>query len=145
MSVSIQGKAFSWPTAISTSSHSIVTSGSPVGDEHAAPALVLFRLHFFEHDAGEASRLMGEGLGGEEVHDRDAFAHRVFLFPWRGLHLREAGAHDDLDFGAAEAPRRPAAIHRRVAAAEHHDAPADRRDMAERHAGEPIDADMDVA
>ena len=44
-------------------------------------------------------------------------------------------------------PRRrdgAAAIHRRVAAAEHDDAAADLVDMAERDAGQPVDADMDV-
>ena len=37
MSRSIQGKAFSWPTAISTSSQSKNTSGSPVGTRLRRP------------------------------------------------------------------------------------------------------------
>ena len=74
---------------------------------------------------------MGEGLRRQEVQDLDALAQRVFLFPWRGLHLGEAGAHDHLDLGAAETKRRPAAIHRGVAAAQHDHASADRGDMAE--------------
>src|SRR5204862_4633741 len=45
---------------------------------------------------------------------------------------------------AAEAARGAAAIHRRVAAAEHDDAAADLVDMAERDGGQPVDSDMDV-
>ena len=97
----------------------------------AAPALVFFRLHLLEHDAGQAAGLMRERLGREEVHDRDALSRRVFLLPGRSLHLGEAGAHDDLDIGAAEAPRCPAAVHCGVAAAQHDHAPANLRDMAE--------------
>ena len=70
---------------------------------------------------------------------------RVFLFPGGRLHLLEAGTHDHLDVLAAEAARGAAAIHRGVAAAEHDHALADLVDVAERHAGEPVDADMDVA
>src|SRR5262249_10275618 len=68
----------------------------------------------------------------------------VLLFPGGRLHLLEAGAHDDFHVLAAEPARGAAAIHRGVAAAEHDDALADRGDVAERDAGEPIDADMDV-
>src|SRR5690606_38971119 len=64
--------------------------------------------------------------------------------PGRGLHLVEAGTHHHLDVFATEATRRTAAIHRGVTAAEHDDALADRMDVVERHAGEPVDADMDV-
>src|SRR5207302_2738584 len=53
-------------------------------------------------------------------------------------------AHDDGDLLAAKAARGAAAIHRRVAAAEHDDAAADLVDMAEGDAGQPVDADMDV-
>ena len=88
---------------------------------------------------------MGKRLGREEVQDRDALAHRVFLLPGRSLHLGEARADDHRDLGAAETKRGPAAVHRGVAAAEHDHAPADRRYVAERHAGEPVDADMNVA
>ena len=45
---------------------------------------------------------------------------------------------------AAEAFRRAAAIHRRVAAAEHDHALADLLDVAEGNARQPIDADVDV-
>ena len=45
---------------------------------------------------------------------------------------------------AAEAARGAAAVHGGVAAAEHDDAPADLVDMAERDAGQPVDADMDA-
>ncbi len=68
----------------------------------------------------------------------------VFLLPGRRLHLLEAGADDHFDVLAAEAARGTAAVHRGVAAAEHDDAPADLLDMAERHAGKPVDADVDI-
>ena len=70
--------------------------------------------------------------------------HGVLLFPGGRLHLLEAGAHDDLDVLAAEPARGAAAIHRGIAAAEHDDALADLVDVAERDAGQPVDADMDV-
>ena len=69
---------------------------------------------------------------------------RVFLLPRRGLHLVEGRADDDLDVVAAEAFGAAAAVHRGIAAAEHDHAFADRRDVAERHRGEPVDADVDV-
>ena len=50
----------------------------------------------------------------------------------------------DLHVLAAEPARGAAAIHRGVAAAEHDDALADLVDVAERDAGQPVDADMDV-
>ncbi len=70
--------------------------------------------------------------------------HGVLLFPGGRLHLLEAGAHDDFDVLAAEPARGAAAIHRGIAAAEHDDALADLVDVAERDAGQPVDADMDV-
>ena len=87
---------------------------------------------------------MRKGFGHEIIKDRDAFVHRVFLFPGRGLHLGKPGPYDDLDVPAAESERGPAAVHRRVAAAEHDDAVSDRSRMAERHARKPVDADMNV-
>src|SRR5690606_29933706 len=76
--------------------------------------------------------------------NRDAFVHRVFLLPGARLHLVEAGAHDDANVLAAEAAGRPAAIHRGVAAAEHHDPTTDLGDVFEGHRGQPVDADVDV-
>ena len=144
ISRSIQGNAFSWPTATSTSSHSMCTSGSPDGTRIAAALGVVFGLHLLEQHAGQLAVVVREFLRHEEIEDRDAFMHRVFLFPGRRLHLLEAGAHDDLHIVAAEAARGAAAIHRGVAAAEHDHALADLVGVAERDAGEPIDADMDV-
>ena len=60
------------------------------------------------------------------------------------LHLLEAGSDDHLHVLAAEAARGAAAVHRGIAAAEHDDALADLGDVAERHRGEPVDADVDV-
>jgi hypothetical protein len=54
-------------------------------------------------------------------------------------------AHDHLHVLGAQAARRAAAVHRGVAAAEHDDALlADAGDVAEGHAGQPVDADVDV-
>ena len=115
------------------------------GRHQIAAALgVALRLHLLEHDAGELAVLVGEFLRHQEIEDRDVLVHRVLLFPGRRLHLLEAGAHDDLHVLAAEPARGAAAIHRGVAAAEHDDALADLGDMAERDAGQPVDADMDV-
>src|SRR4029077_10505157 len=79
-----------------------------------------------------------------EIEDWDALVHGILLLPGRGFHLLEAGADHDRDLLAAEAARGTAAIHGRVAAAEHDDALADPGDVAERHAGKPVDSDMDV-
>jgi hypothetical protein len=50
----------------------------------------------------------------------------------------------DLHILAAEAARGAAAVHGGVAAAEHDDALADLADVAEGHARQPVDADMDA-
>src|SRR5205085_8723955 len=101
-------------------------------------------LDLLERDAGQLAAIMSELDRHEEIEDWDALMHRILFLPGRGLHFLEAAAHDDRDFLAAEAPRGAAAIHRRVAAAEHDDAAADLVDMAERDGGQPVDADMDV-
>src|SRR5205085_3308686 len=90
----------------------------------AAAALVEFGLDLLEQDAGQLAVRMGEFDRHQEIEDRDALVHRVLFFPGRGLHFLEAAAHDYRDFLAAEAARGAAAIHRRVAAAEHDDAAA---------------------
>jgi hypothetical protein len=89
MSRSIQGKAFSWPTATSTSSHSKCCVGF-AGRHQAAPALVVVFARTFSKVTPVSGRRRGEGLGHQVVEDRDAFVHRVFLLPGRGLHLLEA-------------------------------------------------------
>ena len=110
-----------------------------------APALgVVLGLHLLEGDAGELAVVVGEGDRHHEIEDRNILVDGVFLLPGRRLHLLEAGTHDHLDVLAAEAARGAAAIHRGIAAAEHDHALADLLDMAERHAGEPVDADMDI-
>ena len=65
-------------------------------------------------------------------------------FPGRRLHLVEAGANHDAHVVAPQAACAATAIHRRIAAAEHHDAPADPVDVPERHRRKPVDADVDV-
>src|SRR5262249_845546 len=62
----------------------------------------------------------------------------------RRLHFLEARAHDDLDIFAAEAARGAAAVHGRIATAEHDDALADLVDVTEGDRREPVDADMDI-
>lgn len=103
------------------------------GNEIAAAFGVVLRLHLLEGDAGELAVVVNEGNGNEEVEDRDILVDRVFLLPGRGLHLVEAGAHDNLDVFAAKPARGAAAIHCGVAAAEHDHALADLVGMAERH------------
>ena len=121
-----------------------VLVGLAGGNELAAPLGVVLGLDLLEHHAGEPAVLVGEFLRHQEIEDRDALVHGILLLPRRGLHLLEAGADHDGDLLAAEAARGTAAIHGGVAAAEHDDAPADLGDVAERNAGEPVDADMDV-
>src|SRR5438105_3827536 len=70
--------------------------------------------------------------------------HGVFLFPGRRLHFLETRAHDDLHVLAAHPPRRAAAVHGSVAAAQHDHPLADLVDMTERDIRQPIDADVDV-
>ncbi len=115
------------------------------GRDQAAPSLfVEYRAHLLEGDAGKAAAVVGKCLGDEIVEDRDAFVHRVFLFPGTGLHLLETRADDDLDVFAAEPSRRTTAVHRRIATAENDDTLADRGGMPESDAGQPVDAEMDV-
>jgi hypothetical protein len=143
MSRSIQGKALSWPTATSTVVALEMRVGLAGRDQCAAPVLVIDRAHLLEGDAGQAAAVVGEGFGYEVVEDRDAFVHGVLLFPGAGLHLLEAGTDDDLDVLAAETARRAAAVHGRVAAAEDDHPLADRGDVAEGDARQPVDAEMD--
>ena len=68
----------------------------------------------------------------------------VFLLPRARLHLVEARAHDHLHVFPAQAARGAAAVHRGIAAPEHDDPAADLRGVAERHRGQPVDAQVDV-
>ena len=144
MSRSIQGKAFSWPTATSTSSQAIMLVRLAGRHQVAAALGVVLGLHLLEQHAGELAVVVGEFLRHQEIEDRDVLVHGVLLFPGRRLHLLEAGAHHHLDVLAAEPARGAAAVHGGVAAAEHDDALADLGDVAERDGREPVDADMDV-
>ncbi len=87
---------------------------------------------------------MREFFRHEEIEDRDVLVHGVLLFPWGRFHFLESRADDHLDVLAAEPARGAAAVHGRVAAAEHDDALADLVDVAEGDRGEPVDADVDV-
>ena len=114
------------------------------GHQLAAALVVVLRLHLLEGDAGELAVLVREFLRHQVIVDRDALVHGVFLFPRRRLHFLEARAHHHLHVLAAEPARGAAAVHGGVAAAEHDHALADFRGVAERHRGQPVDADMDV-
>src|SRR5436309_122117 len=114
------------------------------GNEAASPFLVAHRLHFLEAHSGEPAVVVLEALGDEIVEDGNAFVPGVLLLPGRGLHLLEARAHDDLHVLAAEAFRRPAAVHRGIAAAQNDHAPADLVGVAEGDRRQPVDADVDV-
>src|SRR6266446_1793792 len=109
-----------------------------------AAAALVDCLDLLEHHAGELSGLDDEFLRHQVIQDRNPLVLRVLLLPRARFHLLEAGAHDHLDVLAADTLRGPAAVHRGIAAAEHDDALADRGGMAERHRGEPVDADVDV-
>src|SRR5439155_15889676 len=106
--------------------------------------LVLLRRDFLEREAGQLTVVVRERLGNKIVVDRDALVHRILFFPRRCFHLVEARTDDDVDLLAAQTPRAAAAIHRGISPAHHDDALADRRDVAERHRRQPIDADMNV-
>src|SRR6267154_1320176 len=112
--------------------------------EIAASLVVAHGLDLLEGHARQFSVLVLEGLGHEVIQDGNAFVLRVFLLPGRGLHFLEARAHDHLHVFAAQALGRPAAVHRRVAAAQHDHAPADPVGVAEGNGRKPVDADMDV-
>ncbi len=101
-------------------------------------------LDLFEGHAGELAVVVDEFLRHEEIVDRDVLVHGVLLLPGGRLHLLEAGAHDHPHVLAAEPARGPAAVHGGIAAAQHDHALADLADVAERHAGEPVDADVNV-
>src|SRR4029078_8983841 len=115
------------------------------GRNELAPAFgVVLGLHLLEDDAGELAVFVREFLRHEEIMDRDALVHGVFLFPRRRLHFFEAGAHHHVDVLAAEPAGGPTAIHGCVATAKHHDPFTDLVDVAERDGREPVDADMDI-
>jgi hypothetical protein len=113
--------------------------------DQTAPALVVVdRLDDLEAHAGELAARMQEGLGHVVVEDGDALVNGVFLLPGAGLHFLEARAHHDLHVLGAESSCGPAAVHRGIAAAEHDDALLDTGDVAEGHAGKPVDTQVDV-
>src|SRR5580658_4785756 len=115
------------------------------GRHQIAPALgVTLGPDLLEAHPPQTPAVVEKLLGHHIVEDRDAFMHGILLLPGRGLHLLEAAADDDRHFVTAEPARRAAAIHRRIAAAEHDDPAADLGYVAERDAGEPVDTDMDM-
>ncbi len=82
---------------------------------------------------------------GHVVHeDVDLLFLGVLQLPGRRLEELAPAARHDLHVLAAQAARRPAAVHGRVADADDQDALADLVDVAERHPGQPVDADVDA-
>ena len=82
--------------------------------------------------------------GGDVVdQDVDLLLLGVLQLPGRGLEVGAGAAGHHLDVLAAEAPRRAAAVHRGVADADDQHALADRADVLEGDALQPVDADVD--
>src|SRR5581483_335760 len=138
---STQGKAFSCPTAISTSSHSKVTSGSPVGTSLRLPRASVSARVFSNSMPVSFPLSCRKAFGLSQFKiltpscSASSFSHGL-------LHFLVAGAHDHLDVLAAQPARAAAAIHRGVAAAEHDRALADFADMTEIDGCEPVDSEM---
>src|SRR5438874_7763756 len=114
-------------------------------NETAPAGGVVLSLYFLEGDTGKLAVVVNERRRHHEIQDRNVFVNGVFFFPGRSFHFLEPGTHDHLDVLAAETARGSASVHRGVAAAEHDHAFADLFDVAERYAGEPIDADVNIA
>src|ERR1700748_349354 len=168
ISRSIQGKEFSWPTATSTSSHSITTSGSPDGTRLRRPLasysaftfsnLTPVSLPFWcRNSLGTMKLWMGmPSCMASSFSQGDAFISSkpertttsTCSPPMRRAERPPAIAvlppPRATHALAAAARRGAAAVHGGVAAAEHDHALADLADMAERHRREPVDADVDV-
>src|SRR5580692_5026558 len=110
----------------------------------ATPLGIAHRFHLLKHHASELAAVVGEFLGHEEIENWNVLVHRILLLPGGCFHFLEAGTNDHLHVLATEPARRAAAVHCRIAAAKNDDALADRGDVAERNARQPIDADVDV-
>ncbi len=136
---SIQGKAFSWPMARMTSSHGMITVSTTVDCARRLVPLEDVELH-----PDERAVLDDEALGRVVHDDLDALFLGVLELPRRGLEVLARSPRHDLDVGAAEAPRRAAAVHGGVADADDQDPLADRLDVTEGHRLEPVDADEDA-
>ena len=144
MSRSIHGKAVLLPDRDQHVVAGEVDVGLAGRQQLPAALRVVLRGDLLERDARQPSGVVRDRLRHEEVVDRNALVRRVLLFPRRGLHLVEAGTHDDVHVLAAQALRAAAAVHRRVPAAEHDDPLADAGRVPERHARQPVDADVDA-
>ena len=134
----------SWPMATSTSSHSISTSGSPVGTRLRRP-LASYSARTFSKVTPRACRCRAENsFGTRKLMDRDAFVHassfshgEAFISskPLRTMTLTSVPprrrAERQQSIAVLPPPRtmtRGARIH-----------------MAEGDVGQPVDADVDVA
>ncbi len=92
----------------------------------------------------ELAVLEDEALGRMVLDDVHALFLGVLELPRRRLEVFASAPRDDFDVGAAEPPRRPAAVHRRVADSDDEHALADLLDMAEVGRREPLDTYMNV-
>jgi hypothetical protein len=144
MSRSIQGKWFSWPTAIRTSSHSTKHVRLAGGQELAATAGVALRLDLLETHALQRAVFVHEGERHHEIEDGNALVDGILLFP--GLAFISSKPERTITFTVSPPRRRelrqqsiavlppPSTITRRP----------DLFDVPEGHRRQPVDADMDV-
>ncbi len=133
MSRSMKGKAFSCPDGddhVVGRENDLLRSG-PAGGR-------TLELH-----ADELSALQHEAERHVVDQDVDLLLLGVLQLPGRSLEVLAVAAGHHLDVLAAQAPRRPAAVHRRVADADDEDALADRADVIEGDALQPVDPDVD--
>ncbi len=108
----------------------------PIGIKHGT--------HHLKRHAHQLAVFVLKALGHVVVDNGYALVLGVFLLPGRGFHFFKTAAHNDLDVGSAQAPRRAAAVHRGIAATQHNDARRDFGDVAERHRCQPVNADVNV-
>ena len=114
------------------------------GDQRPLATGVTLDFHMLELDARQHAAVVLEGHRHHAVADDNAFVECFFLLPGRGLHLVEAGTHDNLHVLGAKAARRTAAVHGGVATAQHHHAAPHGFHMAERQIRQPFDTDMNM-
>ena len=141
MSRSIHGNALSWPIARTTVSHGMISR--PI-DFLLELAVDLDGRELVELHPGQLAVLDDEAHRLQVLEDLDLLFLGVLELPRRRLEVLARLARDDLDVGGAEALRRAAAVHRRVADADDQHALADRVDVAEVDRLEPLDADEDL-
>ena len=97
-----------------------------------------------ELHTGQAAALDDEPLRGMVLDDVDLLFLGILELPRRGLEVLARAARHDLHVLAAQALRRAAAVHGRVADTDNEDLFADPVDVAEVDVCQPFDADVDA-